>query len=283
MSTPIAVLGTGLLGSAFVEAFIARGERDITVWNRTRAKAEPLAALGAKVVDTAAEAVQNADRIHLVLLDDDTVDETIQAIRGALKPGAVIVDHTTLRPDRTEARAAALDAAGLEYLHCPVMMGPPAVRAASGVMFVSGPTERFSRVKDALKVMTGEVIYLGERADMAAAHKLVGNAMSLMIAGNLADIFHLADAMKMPRPSVLDVFNQVKMENVVAVRSKKMLSEDYKPTFTLEVARKDVRLMIESAGSQSVPMLRALAANMDDAIGAGDGDKDVGVLSRRKG
>ncbi|MEP6765385.1 MAG: NAD(P)-binding domain-containing protein [Gemmatimonadaceae bacterium] len=282
MSTPIAVLGTGLLGSAFVEAFIARGETDVTVWNRTRAKAEPLAALGAKIANTAAEAVKNADRIHLVLLDDDTVDETIQSMRGAIKPGAVIVDHTTLRPDRTEARAAALDAAGLDYLHAPVMMGPPAVRSATGTMFVAGPTERFHRVKDALTVMTGEVVYLGERADMAAAYKLCGNAMMLMMAGSLSDIFHMADAMKMPRADVFNVFQKVKMEGVINLRSKRMLDEDYKATFTLETARKDVRLMIESAGGQPVPMLRALAAYMDDAIGAGNGDKDIGILSKRK-
>ena len=282
MTTPIALLGTGLLGSAFVEAFISRGDTNITVWNRTRAKAEPLAALGARVVDTAGEAVMNADRVHLVLLDDDTVDETIQAMRSSLKPGAVIVDHTTLRPDRTEARAAALDAAGLDYLHAPVMMGPPAARSAGGVMFVAGPTERFNRVKDALTKMTGELVFLGERADLAAAYKLCGNAMMLMMAGSLADVFHMADAMKMPRADVFTVFQKIKMEGVINLRSKRMLDEDYKATFTLDVARKDVRLMIESAGSEPVPMLRALAGYMDEAIGAGDGDKDIGVLAKRR-
>ena len=283
MTTPIALLGTGLLGSAFVEAFISRGETDITVWNRTRAKAEPLAVIGARVADTAAEAVANAERVHLVLLDDDTVDETIQAMRSGLRHGAVIVDHTTLRPDRTEARAAALDSAGLEYLHAPVMMGPPAARTATGVMFVAGPTERFNRVKDALTKMTGELVFLGERADLAAAYKLCGNAMMLMMAGSLADVFHMADAMKMPRDDVFNVFTKIKMDGVVNLRAKRVLADDYRATFTLEVARKDVRLMIESADGESVPMLRALAQHMDDAIAAGDGDKDVGVLAKRRG
>src|SRR5690242_13362987 len=66
----VAVLGTGLLGSAFVEGFFARGQADVAVWNRTRAKAEPLAAHGARVADTAADAVRDAELIHLVLLDD---------------------------------------------------------------------------------------------------------------------------------------------------------------------------------------------------------------------
>lgn len=281
MTTPIALLGTGLLGSAFAEAFLTRGGSNLTVWNRTRAKAEPLGAMGAHVADTPADAVRDADRVHLVLLDDDTVDGAITAFRDALKPGAVIVDHTTLRPDRTAARAAALNASGIEYLHAPVMMGPPAARSAKGIMFVAGPIERFERVKDELAKMTGEVHFLGERAELAACYKLCANAMLLMTAGALSDVFHMADAMNMPREAVGDVFRKFNTDGVLNARGTRMLNEDYKATFTLDVARKDVRLMVESAESEPVPMLRALAQRMDDAIGAGLSEFDVGVLAKR--
>ncbi|MBC8088678.1 MAG: NAD(P)-dependent oxidoreductase [Phycisphaerae bacterium] len=280
MTTPIALLGTGLLGSAFAEGLLARAGSTLTVWNRTRAKAEPLAALGAHVAETAADAVRDAERVHLVLLDDDTVDETIQAFREALRPGAVIVDHTTLRPDRTAARAAALDAAGIEYLHCPVMMGPPAARAAKGNMFIAGPTERYERVKVALAEMTGEAHFLGERADLAACYKLCANAMLLMMAGSLADVFHMADAMKMPREAVGDVFRKFNTDGILNARGTRMMNGDYKATFTLDVARKDVRLMVESAGHEPVPMLRALGQRMDDALAAGLQEFDIGVLSK---
>ncbi|MEP6833104.1 MAG: NAD(P)-binding domain-containing protein [Gemmatimonas sp.] len=281
MTTPIALLGTGLLGSAFAEAFLTRGGTALTVWNRTRSKAEPLGAMGARVADSAAEAVRGAERVHLVLLDDDTVDETIAAIRDALEPNAIIVDHTTLRPDRTASRAAALNAAGIEYLHAPVMMGPPTARAAKGMMFVAGPIERFARVKNELARMTGEVHFLGERAELAACYKLCANAMLLMTAGALADVFHMADAMHMPREAVGDVFRKFNTDGVLNARGTRMLNEDYKATFTLDVARKDVRLMVESAGSEPVPMLRALAQRMDDVIGAGMSEFDIGVLSKR--
>ena len=75
-SPHVAVLGMGLLGSAFAEALLARGT-SVTVWNRTRSKAERLEAFGARVADTPAEAVAGADRVHLILLDDDTVDELV--------------------------------------------------------------------------------------------------------------------------------------------------------------------------------------------------------------
>lgn len=281
MTTPIALLGTGLLGSAFAEAFLTRGGNSLTVWNRTRSKAEALGAMGARVADTAADAVRGAQRVHLVLLDDDTVDDAIAAIREALEPGALIVDHTTLRPDRTAARAAALNAAGIEYLHAPVMMGPPAARSAKGIMFVAGPIERFERVKDELAKMTGALHFLGERAELAACYKLCANAMLLMTAGALSDVFHMADAMHMPREAVGDVFRKFNMDGIVNARGIRMVNEDYNATFTLDVARKDVRLMVESAEREPVPMLRALAERMDDAIGAGLSEFDVGVLSKR--
>ena len=147
-------------------------------------------------------------------------------------------------------------------------------------MFVAGPIERFDRVKHALEVMTGELVYLGERAELAACYKLCANGMMLMLAGSMADVFHMADAMEMPRADVLHMFTKVNSGNVIGIRAPRMLNEDYNATFTLDVARKDVRLMVESSGTENVPMLRALAQRMDDALAAGNAHLDVGVLSK---
>lgn len=280
MSMHVAVLGTGLLGSAFVEGFLARGDAAVTVWNRTRAKAEPLAAHGATVAETPSDAVQAADRVHLVLLDDDAVDAAVAALRPGLRPGAVIVDHTTTRPDRTAARAAALDAAGLDYLHAPVMMGPGAARTATGRMLVAGPTERFARVRDGLALMTGELWHVGERADLAAVYKLFGNAAVLSIVGVVADIMRMADAAGVPRSGALEMLETVNLGGSIRMRGGMMASGEYEPNFTMDVARKDLRLMLETAHDKPVPMLRALAARMDERIAAGEGQEDFAVLGR---
>ena len=129
--TQIAFLGTGLLGSAFAEAALGRGDV-VTVWNRTAAKARALEPLGARVATSAALAVQGAERIHVVLKDDDAVEAVIAACRDALAPNAVIIDHTTTLPARTAARSDALNAAGVRYLHCPVFIGPAAARKGAG-------------------------------------------------------------------------------------------------------------------------------------------------------
>lgn len=279
--TRVAVLGTGLLGSGFVEGLLKRGGSEVVAWNRTRTKAEPLAAFGAVVADSIADAVRDVDRVHVVLLDDDSVDHTVQEMNGHLRPGTVIVDHTTTRPDRTAHRMAALDAAGIDYLHAPVMMGPPAARDATGIMLVSGPLERFNRVRDELARMTGELMYLGERPDLAAVFKLCGNAAIISMVGVMADVFHLADAARVDRADVIRLFDRVSAQGVIHTRGVKMVEGDYRPNFHLEVARKDLRLMQETAGATPVPMLDALAERMETLIAEGYGNDDMAVLGRK--
>ena len=276
----VAVLGTGLLGSGFVEGMLGRGASDVAVWNRTRSKADPLETLGARVFDRAADAIVGVDLVHLALLDDDTVDGVIAEIRGSLAAGAVIVDHSTTRPDRTAARAAALDAAGIDYLHAPVMMGPGAARGATGTMLVAGPTERVARVREALSAMTGELWHVGERPDLAAVYKLFGNAAILSIVGVLADIMHMADAAGVERSSAIEMLSKVNLNGSIGLRGRMMVEGNFEPQFTLDVARKDLRLMLETATGHGTPMLRALALYMDERIGMGDGPQDVAVLGR---
>jgi 3-hydroxyisobutyrate dehydrogenase len=277
----IAILGTGLLGSAFAEGLLRRGGTQVIVWNRTRAKLSPLEAQGAIPAESPADAVSTAVRVHLVLLDDDTVDATLAECLPALKPGVVIVDHTTTRPDRTAARAAALDSVGVQYLHAPVMMGPGAARDAKGMMLVAGPTERVDRVREGLSVMTGELWHVGERADLAAVYKLFGNAGILSVIGVLADIMRLADANEVDRAQVLTMLAKVNMNAGAGVRGPMMVNGDFPPQFTLDVARKDIRLMLESAGATPLPMLHALAGAMDAQLARGNGGEDFAVIGKR--
>jgi 3-hydroxyisobutyrate dehydrogenase-like beta-hydroxyacid dehydrogenase len=279
--TRVALLGTGLLGSGFADGLLARGGTELAVWNRTRAKAEPLARSGARIAATPAEAVEGAEIVHLVLLDDDTVDATIAALRPALGARSVILDHTTNLPGRTATRAETLAAAEVAYLHAPVFMSPAAARAAKGMMLVAGDQAVFHRVSDHLEPMTGSLWYVGERPDLAAAYKLFGNAMLLVMAGGLADVFHMADALDVPRADALGLFDRFKIEPGLKARGAKILEEDYTASFTLETARKDVRLMLESSKGQPAPLLQAVAGRMDELLAKGLGDLDMAVLAKR--
>jgi 3-hydroxyisobutyrate dehydrogenase-like beta-hydroxyacid dehydrogenase len=278
--TRVAVLGMGLLGSGFAEGLLTRGGSTVVVWNRTAAKTLPLVALGATAAPSPAEAVRGADRVHLVLLDDDSVDSAIADCQAALHPDAVIIDHTTTQPARTAARAAKLEAAGIKYLHAPVMMGPGAARTAKGMMLVAGPESRFALVKNELTVMTGELWYVGARSDLAAIYKLFGNAGALSVVGVLADIMRMADSASVDRAGVLEMLAKVNLNAPLGMRGGMMVSGKYEQNFTLDVARKDLRLMLETAAPAPTPMLSALAGHMDEAIAKGQGNEDFAIIGK---
>src|SRR5436309_1891126 len=99
----VAFIGTGLLGGALAEGMLRRGEA-VTVWNRTEAKARALQPFGATVAATPAAAVEGADYIHFTLVDDAVVDAILSSIRSSLRPGAIVIDHTTTAPLETRRR-----------------------------------------------------------------------------------------------------------------------------------------------------------------------------------
>lgn len=278
MST-IAFLGTGLLGSGFVEAACGRGE-SVRVWNRTASKSDALATFGATPCGTPADAVRGATRVHLVLRDDDSVEAVLGAARPALGADTIIVDHTTTLPSRTAERAERLRADGVRYLHCPVFMAPAAARSAQGIILAAGPRALFDEVSDALGAMTGRVEFLGERPDLAAVHKLLGNAMILTMAAGFADVLTIARASGVSpaeAQQLFTIFNPAGM--LTGARGSAMVNGNYAASFELTMARKDAGLMIETVGDRPLAVLPGIAARMDALIARGLGQQDTSVLA----
>lgn len=273
-----AFLGTGLLGSGFVEGLLARGE-SVRVWNRTPAKAAPLAEKGALLQPTAAEAVKGASTVHLCLSDDAAVDGVLDSIRSHVANDAWVIDHTTVTPEGVRARYARARKDGLKFAHAPVFMAPANARAAKGIMLFSGPAADHEALRPILAPMTGELVYVGEREDLAASLKLFGNAMILTIAGGLADVFAMGRALGIETATAMGLFEKFNPANTISVRGTRMASGDYTPSFELSMARKDVRLMIETAGQEPLAVLPGLAQRMDALIAEGHGGEDVGVLA----
>jgi 3-hydroxyisobutyrate dehydrogenase len=273
----IAFLGTGLLGGAFAEASARRGD-SVTAWNRSQDKLTALAQSGVKPAKTPADAVRGAARVHLILRDDAVVEEIIAAALPGLSPDAILIDHTTTQPKLTAARAEKYIAQGLKYLHCPVFMAPVHARNAQGSMLVAGPKALFDAVKDDLAKMTGRLEYLGERADVAAANKLFGNAMIIGLSATLADVLTLAQSTGLPGEDALKTLALLDFNGIVSVRGPKMAKGDFTPSFELTMARKDVRLMLETAAGRPLAALPAVAARMDQLIAAGHGAKDASVI-----
>lgn len=273
----IAFLGTGLLGGAFAEAAAKRGDT-VTAWNRSPDKVQGLAQFGVKAATTPAEAVRGASRVHLVLKDDAVVEEVISAARSGLSPGTILIDHTTTLPRLTAERAERFHAQGVKYLHCPVFMGPAAARNAQGSMMAAGPRAIFESVKADLATMTGRLEYMGERTDLAAVNKLFGNAMIIGISAVIADILTLAQASSVDAEDAIKLLGFLDLNAMVAGRGANMAKGNFTPSFELVMARKDVRLMLETSGDRPMAALPAVAARMDQLIAAGHGAKDASVL-----
>ena len=273
----IAFLGTGLLGGAFAEAAARRGDT-VTAWNRSADKVAALASFGVKAAATPADAVRSAARVHIVLKDDAVVDAVIADALPGLAADAIIIDHTTTLPGLTAARAQRLAGQGIAYLHCPVFMGPAAARAAQGSMMVAGPKALFERVQTALAAMTTRLEYMGERSDLAAVNKLFGNAMIIGVSAVMADVLTMAQANQVNAEDAIKLLGMLDLNGMVAGRGVNMAKGNFTASFELDMARKDVRLMLETAGDRPLAALPAIAARMDQLIAAGHGAKDASVL-----
>jgi 3-hydroxyisobutyrate dehydrogenase-like beta-hydroxyacid dehydrogenase len=274
----VAFIGTGLLGSGMVEGMLRRGDA-VTVWNRTESKARALEAFGARVASTPAEAVAAASRVHMTLPDDAVVDDIIAAVTSRLGPDAVVIDHTTTSPTATKGRVARLNREGVRFLHAPVFMSPQMARTSVGLMMVSGPAALYESMREPLAAMAGEVWYVGEAGEQAAAYKIFGNSMIFTIIAGIADVFAMAKNLGISPVDAMQVFAKFQPAGAIKSRGDKMARGDFAATFELTMARKDARLMLEAGDGQPMLVLPAVARRMDEAIAQGHGKDDLGALA----
>lgn len=276
----VAMFGTGMMGSGMAERMLAGGDQ-VQVWNRTIEKARPLEILGAKVIAEPVAAAQGVERIHISLGDDASVDALFDAIIERVPKETIVIDHTTVTPKGTLERVARADKAGVEFLHAPVFMSPQATREGGGVILASGPEPRFKNVEAALKKMTGELWYLGERPDKAAAFKLFGNELLFFIVAGLADVYALAKSVGIDPREAHELFSHFKPAMSIEIRGKNMANGNFDSAFDLSMARKDVRLILETAaeGGVKLEVLPTIAKRMDELIAQGKGGADVGILA----
>lgn len=274
----VGFLGTGLLGSGMVERMLRLGD-SVTVWNRTASKAHALEPFGAKVAATPGDAVAAADRVHMTLPDDAVVDDMLRQILPRVRTDAIVIDHSTTAPRGTKVRVPRVNGAGVGFLHAPVFMSPQMARDGVGILLASGPRAVFDAARPALDKMTGEVWYIGDEPDRAAAYKIFGNSMLFVIAAGVTDVFAMAKGLGIAPADALAVFSKFQPGGVIKARGEKMARGDFSASFELTMARKDMRLMLEASGGQPMVVLPAIAQRMDEAIAKGHGHEDLGAIA----
>ena len=278
----IAFFGTGLMGSGFVRRLLANGHA-VNVWNRSPAKAQALVALGAVAFDDPGAALAGAERIHLSLADDASVDAVLEPLAGAIPAATWIVDHTTTAVRPTAERAARWAARGRRFVHAPVFMAPSNAADGSGLMLVSGAQADHDALLPALQGMTGKVVYMGAAPERAAAFKLFGNLTLIGMLGVLGDLNRLAHAVGIPTAEAFSLFQHFNPGASLPARAARIENAlTNVPSFEMSMARKDVRLMIEEAqrGGVELFVMPGVAAMFDAAIERGEGALDSAAAAR---
>lgn len=261
---------------------LAKGNK-VNTWNRTTAKAEALKEYGAATYSDVREAVRGAERIHLTLKDDASVDEVLSIAAETIAPGTYVIDHTTTSVAGAISRTNYWKEKGIIYVHAPVFMGPINSLESTGYMLVSGDQAIIEKILPWISPMTGKVINFGTETGRAAGMKLAGNHFLIGFTATISDTLALVKAMNMPASNLADLFNEWNPGAMLPGRLKRMMAGKFdEPSWELAMARKDAGLMLheaDTAGKQLV-ILPSIAAEMDKWIASGHGQSDWTVIAK---
>ena len=274
-------IGTGRMGYALATRLINAGV-DVAVWNRTRSKAEPLADLGATIVDSPAE-LGDRDIIITNVASSDVYTDVIIGDSGVLSGGGtpkLIIDSSTISEEASETVRAEAAKVGAAVLAAPVSGNAKVVKAGRLSVVVSGPSDAFELAKPYLDLFGQSVTYVGE-GDAARLVKICHNLILGVVTQVLAETTVLAEKAGISRSAYLDFINNSVMGSVFSgYKAPSFVNLDFTPTFTGHLLRKDFELGLSAARQLNVPIpASALVHQMVvHMIGAGMGDEDFGRL-----
>ena len=270
-------LGTGRMGAAMARRLVDAGEQ-VSVWNRTRSKTEPLLAKGATVV----ERIADLGRCQIVFVTVSTPADLEQVVTGghgllagSSKP-ATIVDCSTVSIETSAKVRAAATAAGVAFLAAPVSGNPHVVAEGGACIVASGPIESFRQVKPYLDEIAKVAVHAGEQ-EQSRLVKLCHNLYLGMMVQALVEVTSLVEKGGTDRAAFLEFLNgTVLASDWVRKRTPDLVKQDWTPKFTTEGLRKDFDLGLGLARSLEVPMPVGSATYqlIQSAIGIGLREED---------
>ena len=279
-------IGLGSMGLAMAQNLLAAGH-ELTVFNRTRARAEPLREQGATVAESAAEAARGAEAVVSMLADDKAAEDTILGDEGLIKglaAGAIHVSSSTLSVELSGRLAAAHQALGQGYVAAPVF-GRPDVAAAKQLWVVAaGRASHVDRCAPIFEAIGRGVSRLGEEAPAANVVKLAGNFVIASMLESLGEAFALTRKSGVEPGVFLEVFRSVlgRSSPIFERYAGLIAGEEYEPAgFKMYLGLKDVRLALAAGEAAEVPMPMAslLRDQMLSAVAQGRGDLDWSALA----
>ncbi|MFI7700229.1 NAD(P)-dependent oxidoreductase [Nonomuraea sp. NPDC049480] len=270
-------IGTGRMGAPMAER-LARAGVDLAVWNRTRAKAEPLRSTGAAVADTVAD-LRDRDVVFTMVGTAADLSQVLGELLGDGRPG-VVVDCSTISMEQSAAAREMCASQGVAFLAAPVSGNGKVVRAGKLSLVVSGPRDVYDGVAGLLGHLGRSVTYAGE-GETARLVKIAHNLLLGVVTQTLAEITVLAEKGGVPRHAFLDFLNNSVMGSAFTrYKSPAFVNVDYTPTFTPVLLRKDFDLGLAAARALDVPMpvTAATAQLIQAAVSSGRVGEDFAIL-----
>jgi 3-hydroxyisobutyrate dehydrogenase len=250
-------IGMGRMGYPMAERLLKAGH-DVTIWNRTRAKAEPLTKLGGKVVDHLHE-LKSVDILFSIVATGADVEEVLYGKNGVCSQGGkippVIVDCSTIAVDESKNIRLKLKDLGAEFVAAPVSGNAKVIKAGKLSSVVSGDEAACKKAMPLVEVFAPRgVSYVGE-GELARVCKIAHNVMLGVVIENLIEITLLTNKMGVPRHAFLAFLNNGVMGSMfTAYKSPALVNLDWTTTFTPELLRKDLDLGLELGREMDVPM-----------------------------
>lgn len=283
MSEKIAFLGLGNLGTPIAESLISSGF-DVTVWNRTASKAQPLAELGASIAENAIDAITPGALVFSVLADDAVMKEVFTSeLVGKIGKNGVHISMSTISPDTSRQLSKVHDEYEATYIAAPIFARPEAVRAGIGNICLSGNAEAKERIKPVLQTFVKGIFDFGDDPGAANVIKLAGNFMIAASLEMMSEAFTMAEKNGISRLSIYEMLTQTLFAAPIFQNYGKIVAQHGYETvaFGLPLGLKDVNLTLQTASKVQVPMPMAdLVRNrLISAIGKGRSHLDWSALA----
>jgi 3-hydroxyisobutyrate dehydrogenase len=278
----VAVLGTGTMGTPIARRLLEAGF-SVRVWNRTQARARPLAADGAKVTMSPSEAADGAGVVLTMLSDGAAVEQAMLGQAGALAamhPEAIWLQMSTIGPRWTDRFVTIAHGHNVELVDAPVSGSDGPARAGELIVLASGPDRTRERVQPILDALGRRTLWLGA-AGAGSRLKLVINNWLVCQVESAAETLALAEGLDLDEELFVDAIAEGPLAAPYALtKSKAMIEEDYAPGFPLRHALKDVGLTLSAASDADVdlPVTAALEPRWRRVADGGHADDDVAVV-----
>lgn len=272
----IGVIGLGLMGTALTERLLEHGYR-VAVWNRTRAKADPLLARGAQWSDNP---LTDCQRVIVSLYTTDVVVQVLEQMRAGCRAGQIILDTTTGEPAQAAALGGRLAASGISYLDAPISGSSEQTRRGEATVIVGGDRAVFEACADLWRVMGRKVFHVGP-CGSAAKMKLISNLVLGLNRVALAEGLAFAEGIGVAPAAALEVLGgSMAYSRAMDAKGRKMVEGDFTVQARLSQHLKDVRMMLTAAKAVGLdlPLTDTHRQLMERAEASGLGDMDNSAI-----